>query len=287
MPKQKTGPLYVMLAALLWSFAGVGAKYIPWHPLSISCVRGAVAAITIACMRRQQRPTLTKATIAASLCMFATSTLFMFAIKLTSSANAIVLQYTAPVYVLIATTLVKKSRFRPMDIGAVLLTLTGIVFFFVDHMGKGAMLGNALSLLSGMTFACVFFINSLPSANPQDASLIGCALSFLLLPMLLIDKQVVSAGWLPWFVAILLGSVQLGLAYYFFSKGVQQTGAITSSIICTAEPILNPLWVFLVMNERPGTLSIIGGIIVIITICTYNILSVKQPVAVADTSAAA
>ena len=276
MTKKLAGPVYVMMAALFWSFAGLGVKYIPWHPLSISCIRGTVAAITIACIRRKWRPVLNRATVMAALCMFVTTVLFMFANKLTSAANAIVLQYTAPVYVLIATAVASKKKLRPLDLFTVLFTIAGIVLFFVDHLGAGALLGDLLALLSGVTFAGVFFFNGLPSSNPEDASFLGCAFSVFLIPFLFTDPQIIAAGWIPWAVAIPLGIVQLGLAYFCFAKGVQQTGAVTAIIISAAEPILNPIWVFLVIREQPGPLSILGGVIVIVTICAYNLISAKK-----------
>ena len=276
MPKKMIGPLYVALGALLWSFAGLGVKFIPWHPLSISCVRGVVGALTIALMGRRWRPTLNKATVLTGFFMFATAILFMFANKLTSAANAIVLQYTAPVYVLIASALAAKARLKALDICTVLLTLLGIVLFFVEHMGKGALLGDSLALLSGLTFAGVFFCNSLPGTNPQDASFLGCAMAIFLVPMLFTDPQVAAGGLVPWVAVVSLGVAQLGLGYYFFAKGVKQTGAVAASIISTAEPIFNPIWVFLFLGERPGVLSLLGGGIVVVTICVYNILSAKR-----------
>ena len=276
MSEKMRGSLYVMLGALFWSLAGLGIKYVPWHPLSISCVRGVVAAITIGCIRRQWKPTFSKATVCAALCMFATTVLFMFANKLTSAANAIVLQYTSPIYVLVASALASKNRLRLIDILTVIFTLLGVVLFFLDHLGDGAILGDVLALLSGATFAGVFFFTSKPSANPQDASFMGCMLAGVLFPMLLVDKQVVTGGIMPWVVIIALGVVQLGLGYLFFAKGVQRTGAVTSVIISAAEPILNPLWVFLALGETPGALSIVGGAIVIITICAYNVVSARK-----------
>ena len=209
--------------------------------------------------------------------MFVTTVLFMFANKMTSAANAIVLQYTAPVFVLIASTLASKSKFKLADICTIALTLFGIVLFFVDHLGEGAIAGDIMALLSGATFAGVFFFNGLPDSSPPDASLLGCALSLLLVPFMFTDAQVVAGGALPWVAILLIGVIQQGCAYYFFSKGVQQTGPVAASIICTAEPILNPLWVFLVMGETPGFLSLIGGAIVVVSISVYNVMSAKRP----------
>ena len=271
------GPVYIMLATLLWSFAGVAAKYIPWHPLSIACVRGTVAAITIGCVRRRWRVTLTRSTVLAALCMNATTVLFMFSNKMTTAANAIIFQYTAPVYVIIGSILVLKMKARPVDIVTVVLTFGGISLFFLDHLGHGKLLGDLLALASGVTFAGVFFFNSMPDANPQDASFLGCALTALLFPALFFDPMLAS-GPVPWVVAILLGIFQLGFAYFFFAKGVQQTGAVTSSIICTAEPILNPIWVFLVVGELPGPLALVGAAVVVASICFYNIMNARRQV---------
>ena len=278
MSKRKLGPLYIALAAVFWSLGGLGAKYIPWHPLSIACVRGTMAALTIILLRRSFKVNLTWPTAATSLCMFATTILFMFANKMTTAANAIVLQYTAPVYVLVASILLAKKRPRKMDIITVSLTFAGIALFFVDHLGHGAITGDILALLSGTTFAGVFFFNSLPGAHPQDASFLGCLLSSTLLPFLLTDTAAVQSGAFPWAVAIFMGIFQLGFAYFFFAKGVRETGAVTSSIICTAEPILNPIWVFLAVGERPGTLAIAGAVIVVLTICFYNVQNARQAV---------
>jgi drug/metabolite transporter (DMT)-like permease len=272
------GPVYILLAALFWSLGGVGVKYVPWQALPISCVRSIAAAATIAVMRRQWRIRWTKATVLAALCAFATVTLFMFSNKLTTAANAIVLQYTAPVYVILMTVFVSKKPLRKTDLAAVVVILGGISLFFIDHLGHGMLLGDCLALASGVAFAGVFFFNSLPGANPLDANYLGCVLSALLLPWLWIDPAVREGGAVPWIVAVSMGIFQLGLGYFFFSIGIRRTSGITSSIICTIEPILSPVWVFLVVGERPGVISIVGACIVIVTVCLYNIADARMKV---------
>ena len=276
--KSNIGVLCLLAAGVLWSLAGVCAKYIPWNPLSISCIRGLVAAAAIGCIRRKWTVTLTRSTVAAALCMNVTFILFMSANKLTTAANAIVLQYTAPVYVILLTALVLKVKPKPVDLVAVVLIITGIVLFFVDHLGHGALLGDCLGLLSGVSFAGVFFFNGLPDAHPQEASYLGCLLSGLLLPVLFFDKSLITEGALPWLVILFMGVFQLGLAYYLFAKGVQHTSSITASLICSVEPILNPIWVFLLMGERPGPLAILGAGVVIVTVGAYNVLLEKSKV---------
>ena len=271
MKKKNQGSLFILIAALLWSLGGVGTKFIPWQPLSIASIRGILAAIVLLCFRKGAKIHFTRSTICGALCVFTTTVLFMFANKLTTAANAIVLQYMAPVYVLIGVMLVQKKRPKWIDMITILLTFTGIILFFVDHLGSGKTLGDVLAILSGVSFAGVFFFNDLPDSYPQDANLIGCSLSMLLLPFVFTDSAVVQGGSSPWIAAILLGIVQLGFAYYFFGKGISEVGPVSASIIAIVEPVLNPIWVFLLLQEKPGPLSIFGAAIVIFTILLYNI----------------
>ena len=271
MQRSKLGPVYIFIAAVLWSLGGLGTKFIPWHPLSIAAVRGTSAVSILLFMKRGEKIRFTRSTVLTALCMFLTTVLFMFSNKMTTAANAIVLQYLAPVYVLIGVMIVQKKRPKGLDILTIGLTFIGILLFFVDHMGSGKLLGDSLSILSGLTFAGVFFLSDMPDANPHDASVIGCGLSILLLPVLFFDPVVRTSGAIPWVTVIALGVVQLGMGYYFFGKGIVSTGPIPAAIISIVEPILNPIWVFLFLDERPGTLSILGACIVMITISFYNI----------------
>ena len=271
MALKNAGPVYVFLAALLWSFSGLGIKYISWSPLSIICVRGTVAAVTLVALNRKISVKPNRTTVTTALCMNATLILFTFSNKLTTAANAIALQYTAPIYVIILSMIVLKTRPKLLEIITILLIFCGIALFFIDHFGQGALLGDILALLSGLTFAGVFFFNTLPDANPLEASIFGCSLLAVLTPCLFFDGQITAGGATMWIAALLLGVFQFGLAYYFFSKGIKNTGAVTSSIICTLEPILNPIWVFLALGEKPGNLSIAGAVIVIATVFAYNL----------------
>jgi len=276
MPKNMLGPLFILIASVLWSFSGVGVRFMPWGSFAIISVRGLFAALTIAIIQRQWKVKLTLPTVGAALCIVATSTLFVTANQLTTAANAIVLQYTAPIYVLIISIIVTKMKPRRADIITIVLALLGISLFFIDHLGRGALIGDMLALLSGLTMAGIFFLSGMPGANPRDTVFLGCALSALLLPALFFEPQVIYAGPIPWVVVILLGIFQLGLAYCFFAKGIKLTGPVTASIICAAEPILNPIWVLLLTGETPGMLSIIGAVVVIGTICWYNAVTAKQ-----------
>ncbi len=274
--KTYSGPLYIALAATLWSTSGLAVKYIPWMPLSLACARGVIAGITIALFRRKFTVKLTRSVVLSAICLAATTILYICANKLTNAANAIVFQNSAPAYVILLTMLSTRTKPRGVDIITVLLTLTGIAMFFIDHMGHGALFGDILALLSGVTFAGVFFFNSMPDGDPSGASYLGCCLSALLLPFLFFDNSLQTGGVLPWMIVIYLGVFQLGIGYFLFSKGSVSTDPLTASIICMIEPIFNPILVFLVMGERPGALSIMGAVVVLVTILLYNILTAKR-----------
>jgi drug/metabolite transporter (DMT)-like permease len=274
--QQTTGPLWIVLGAVFWSFGGVCAKLIPWSGLTISALRGIIAAIVIGLYRRSFRFKLTKSTLAAAVALNLTTILFMMANKMTTAANAIVLQYTSPVFIILLSAIFLKEKPKKRDIMAVVGTLFGVSLFFLDQLKGGNALGNFVAILSGLAFACVFFSYKLPGANPMDATFLGNVMSLLLLPFVFLDSQLFAHGVTPWLVILFMGVFQLGLGYILFSKGIQHTSATTGSILATIEPILNPIWVFLVVGEQPKPLSLVGGAIVLTTIVIYNVILTRQ-----------
>jgi len=273
----KSGPFYILMAALLWSFGGVFSKLIPWSGLSIAAVRSVVAALTIGLYRRSFRFKVTKSTVLASICILLTTVLFMMANKMTSAANAIVLQYTSPLFIIILSLIIFKQKPKKRDLFAVVGVGLGIGLFFFEQFQSGSYMGDLLALASGLTFAGVFFSNKLQGASPIDATFMGNFLGIIFLPFLFFDKQVsANFGWQPWLTILAMGVIQQAGGYIFFSKGIKHTSATTSSIIATLEPILNPLWVFLVVGEIPTPLALVGGLIVLSTVLIYNTIVTKE-----------
>ncbi len=273
----KSGPLYILLAAIFWSFGGVLNKLIPWSGLSIAAIRSLIAAITIGLYRKSFHFKITPSTVAASICIVITTVLFMMANKLTSAANAIVLQYTSPLFIIILSLFVLKQKPKKRDIFALIGVGLGIGLFFFEQFKGGSILGDLLALASGLTFAGVFFSNKLPGASPIDATFMGNALGVLLIPFLFVDQQFTShfTFW-PIVTILVMGVFQQGCGYIFFSKGIKTTSATSSSIIATLEPILNPLWVFLVIGEMPSPLALVGGAIVLGTVMVYNTIVTRD-----------
>lgn len=271
------GPLYIVIAAIFWSFGGLLGKLIPWSGLTIAALRGIFAAITIAIYRRNYRFKFNKPILLAGLSLTITTILFMLANKMTSAANAIVLQYTSPVFIILLTLIIYKQKPRKRDIFAIIGVIIGIGIFFFDQFKSGNYYGDLIALASGLSFAAVFFANKLPNASPIDATYLGNLLSIFILPFIFIDQSFISnQSPTIWIYIILMGVFQLGFGYIFFSLGIKQTAATTSSIIATLEPILNPFWVFLILGEVPTPLAIIGGLIVLITVSVYNTIVTRE-----------
>ncbi len=270
------GPFLIFAAAVLWSFAGLASKFVPWGGMSIACVRGVIGALTIGALSKQWFFRPTKLVVLGALGTVTTSVLFMLANKMTTAANAIVLQYMAPVVVIILNLLLQKMKPAKLDLVMVSVTLLGIAFFFLDHLGSGKLAGDLLAILSSVTFAMVFYVNRLPGANATQASYLGCMLHILLLPALLNDPNFSLADPKVNLVVLLMGVLQMGLAYVLFAKGIASTPAVSASIIAMIEPVLNPLWVFLFLGEMPGRLALVGAAIVLIATTSYNIITSKQ-----------
>lgn len=277
MKTQFKGPLFIILAAIFWSFGGLLGKLIPWSGITIAAFRGLFAAITIGIYRRSFRFRLNRSILLAALSLTLTTILFMMANKLTSSANAIVLQYTSPIFIILLTIFIYKQKPRKRDLFALIGVFAGISLFFFEQLQSGHILGDLLALASGLTFAGVFFANKLTNASPIDATFVGNLLSILLIPLVFFDQSFVQNQSLQiWFLIIVMGVFQLGFGYIFFALGIKQTQATTASIIATLEPVLNPVWVFLVLGEKPTPLALLGALIVLVTVMIYNFIVTKD-----------
>lgn len=272
------GPILIAVTAVLWSFGGLFIKMIPWGAMTIIGMRAVFAAAILAIYMRKPRITFSPSVILGAICMAGTTILFVFANKLTTAANAIVLQYTGPIFVIILSIIFFKKRPRALDVGAVLATFIGIALLVLGpQVGKSSFLGNALACLSGLTFAGVFLINQMPNAKPEESLLLGHLINIVIcLPFIVTDPKVAVDSALPWIAITVLGIFQLGLAYVLFSIGIKITPPITASLIAAIEPLLNPVWVFLVKGERPGALSLVGGAIVLLAVVLYSVLTMRQ-----------
>lgn len=267
----------MIAASICWSFGGLCIKFIPWGAMSIIGLRAMFAAVVFAVYRRSVKVSLTPGNMLAAACLAATTVLFVFSNKLTTAAAAILLQFTAPIFIILIELVVYHKKPRPGAIAAVAVTLLGMLLLFADRLeaGGGGMLGNVFGVASGLTFAGVFICNKRPDVDTGQSIYLGFLINTVIgMPFAFFS---VTADPIGWTAASLLGIVQVGIAYVFFSKGIANTPALLACLITALEPILNPLWVALLTDEVPGILAVAGGAVIIVAVAVYNVWTEKHP----------
>jgi len=277
----RKGPVFIALASVCWSFGGLFIKFIPWGAMSIVGIRALLAAVVFIIYRRSFKIEFTTGNILTAVCLSSTTVMYVFANKLTTAAAAILLQFTAPVFIILIYLIFYKKKPTISAVIAVLLTLCGMMLFFAENLDTGAFWGNITALISGLSMAGVYVCNKRPDTNPENALFLGFLINTCIgLPFAVTE---VTADLTAWVAVIILGGVQVGFAYIFFSIGIKKTSALLACLISAIEPILNPVWVMLAglagllpELEIPGVFALIGGLIIIITVVGYNIIEERS-----------
>ncbi len=260
-PSRSTAILYLVATALLWSSSGVLIKLVDWSPLGIAGVRSAIAAAVIALAVGRPHWTGSAPQVAGALCYAGSVTLFVMAMKWTTAANAILLQYTAPVYVAVLGHWLLGERTTRWDWVAIGIMLAGMALFFLDALTPSGFWGNICALISGFFFAgLILSLRRQQAASPLESVLAG--------NLLVATLAVPSLAWsLPppgsWIPLVSAGIFQLGLAHLLYATALKSVKAVEASLVPMIEPILNPLWVLLVIGERPGRFAVAGGALVL------------------------
>ena len=260
----------MVAASICWSLGGVCIKFIPWSAMSIISMRAALAAVVFAIYRRSVKVQLTKGNVMAAVCLASTTILFVFANRLTTAAAAIVLQFSSPVFILFINYIFYRKRPRLSELLAVFVTTAGIVLFFADQLDAGHLLGNILAIASGLSFAGVLVCNKRPDTDPQQSVMLGFFINAVIwLPFVFLDSSI-TADAAACGLILVLGVVQVGLAYVFFTVGIKHTQPLPACLITALEPVLSPIWVALATDEMPGRFALIGGVIILCSIIAYN-----------------
>lgn len=278
MKSAKWGPvLCVFIASLLFSTGGLLIKLIPWQPLAINGVRNLIGAavIGIYLLVTHHRLVFSRSVWIGAVSMIGVTTLYAIANKMTTAANAIVLQFTAPVFVILLMAVIFHSKPDRVEIFTCLLVLTGVILFFVDGLQAGNWLGNLIAVLSGICYAGVFMMNSGKNADAISSCFLGqLAAGIIFTPTVFQESDFSPAAVAA---VICLGAFQVGLAYVFFSIGIKKTPAVTASLITGLEPVLNPILVAVFYGEMISTLSVFGAVLVVGTIIAYNVYLARKP----------
>lgn len=271
MSKENKAILEMLTCAALWSIAGIFIKLIPWNAFAISGIRSLVAGVTVlVCMAiKRRRIIVNRHTLTAGGIMGLVYTAFVGANKLTTAANAIVLQFTAPLFIVIFSAVFLKKRIRKNDLTAVLFTMLGISLFFFDELEGGYMLGNCVAILAGALMGAMYMAMDENSAEERySAILFGQLTAFIIgLPFVFATRPEFSP--LPVLYIIVLGVFQLGIPYILYGMAAEYCPPLACSLLGAVEPLLNPIWVLIFDGERPGVFALIGGIIVIASVTLW------------------
>ena len=269
--ERKNAIVLLLVAGAMWSLGGLIIKSIPWHPLAISGMRGGIAAIVIYAFSKDKKIIITFDKILAACFYTLVVTLFVISNKLTTAGNAILLQYTAPVYVALFGYMFLGEKSTFIDWITILILLGGLTLFFLDDLSFDGYLGNALAILSGMSFAALTItLRKQKDNNPSDSILLGNILTLIIgLPIIMSET---SFNLHSIILILILGIIQLGVPYIFYTTAIKHVTALDAIIFPIIEPILNPILVFFILGEALGPWAFLGGSLVLGSVVLRGLL---------------
>jgi drug/metabolite transporter, DME family len=270
-PTPLASRLEVLAAAALFSSGGAVIKAIHLAGWQVACFRSAVAALALFVLMREVRRRPNLRVLGVGLAYAATLILFVLANKLTTSASAIYLQSTAPLYVLLLSPWLLRERIRPRDVVFMIALACGLGLFFVGFDPVSATapnpkLGNILAMASGLTWALTVMGLRALGRGGESWGPAGAFWGNIFAALLCLPLALPLAGSRPtdWAMVAFLGVFQIGVAYLFLIRGLERVSAFEASLLLLLEPVLNPIWTWLVHGERPGVWSIAGAAVILL-----------------------
>ncbi|MBK7629471.1 MAG: EamA family transporter [Ignavibacteriales bacterium] len=266
------GFLAVFITAILWSSGGLFIKLISLNSMQLSFFRCLIAAIVFAIIFRKKLLAVNRFTFINAAFYAIVLTTFVIATKTTTAANAIFLQSTAPIYVLIFEPIINKTKYEKINVITIAVCFIGMIFFFLGEISPGHLTGNLIALISGIMFASFFLGMRKNGKEYQQSSIFygNIFVTIICIPFVL-DLKPLTFNDL-WMVTF-LGVFQIAFAYALFSYGLKRILAVEASIISMFEPVLNPVWVLIGYGEMPTFFAAIGGGIIIIAIAVRTIVA--------------
>lgn len=276
---KKQAMLLMVVCALLWSLGGIFIKLISWSPLLIAGSRSLISGVVLALfMLFQKIPVrISRFSILAGIGLSASCTFFVIANKLTTAANAVVLQYMAPIFVLVISALFLKKRVHTKDIAVVAVTLAGIVLFFFDQLSPGNILGNIFGILAGV-FLAIMFVAVGCGGEDDSVRMTGILIAHSLTALIGIPIGIMQTGSavpMEFLWILILGVFQLGIPYVLYAVASKNCPPLACSLIGMLEPLFNPVWVFLFAGEMPGFYALTGAVIIIAAVSWWCIADSK------------
>jgi len=267
--------LFLIVASLLWSLGGVLIKSVSLSSPAVAGGRCLFSTVFFLLLLRRIPQRISANQWAAALALAATMIAFVTATKMTTAANAILLQYTAPIFVAVLAPRMLGERTHWFDWAAIATTLAGMALFFCDRVSFDGMAGNLIAILSGVFFALIPIFLRRVKGDRQICILLGSVLTVVVCSPFL-AQELGSASARDWLWLALLGAFQIGLAYAFFAAAMAHVRAIEAVLIPLLEPILNPLWVFIFLGEQPGRFALAGGAVVLAAVATRGLAILRS-----------
>jgi len=258
------GQMAILLCAVLWSTSGLFIKLIDWHPAAIAGGRSFLAVIFLLAIRKKnENPQKLLTLFASGFWYAATMILFVIANKLTFSANAIVLQYTAPVWTcFLAWIFLKEKPYREHWFSLALVCI-GMFLVFRNGLGAGSTLGDIIAIISGITFAAnAVVLRAMKNSSTLDVMICAHIICVLFsIPFYIIYRPEINTNNI--LSILFMGLFQIGAASALFVYGIKHVRAVQAMLTASIEPVLNPVWVLVITGERPSLSVIIGGAVII------------------------
>jgi drug/metabolite transporter (DMT)-like permease len=269
--RNNIGLLYVLASAVLFSLGGVLIKSITWSSITINGIRNLFAFMVMFLYLKKinHKIVINKMVIWGAVCNLLMNLTFVMATKLTSAANAIVLQFTAPIFLILYIWMIWKKKPDKNAVITCFFVFMGILCFFFDKISFGGQAGNLIAILSGALYAVIFMLKKIENADFESSILISQLASFIIfIPWYFKETDFHSSNFL---LILILGVIQMGAAYICLAKGLDLVTPVTASLASTIEPILNPIWVAMFYGEIISPIAIAGAAVVIISSTVYNI----------------
>lgn len=280
---KRNAMLLMAVCGVMWSLGGIFIKLITWSPLLIAGIRSIIAALILGGYMLYKKVPLNicKYSIGAGIGLSASCMFFVMANRFTTAANAIVLQYAAPVFILIISAVFLKQKLRKKEIIAVAITMIGIVLFFFDQLSPGNLLGNVFGILAGIFLALMLVMVGQGGKNDSirmtGILLAHCLTSIIGTPIGLLGTTSTTGTEILYIV--ILGIFQLGIPYVLFSIATRDCPPLACSLIAMLEPLLNPVWVAIFVGEMPGIIALVGAVIIIATVTWWCVSDSKEDAA--------
>lgn len=270
------GTIYVLLAAVALSLSGLFVKLATWDSIAMlggkSAATLVVAAVYLKLMK--YRLVFNKTVALGAVCLSLISLMFTIATRATSAANAIVLQYTQPFFVILLLWLIYKQRPQRAEIIAIATAFAGILFFFIDKLTPGGMTGNIVAICSGFVYAVFMLVKKMKGSDYLSSVVFSAVIN------------VVTCGWriplqtdwrpVPVLMVVLFGTVSCFGGYILLSAGLDRIQLVTGALLTMLEPVLNPIWVALFYGETMGVMSVVGAVILLGTAAVYSVMQIRK-----------